>query len=50
MAVEDDLCLSRSPLPLAEPAWFELAETMWQRICALSGVGLDAARARAGAA
>ena len=50
MAVEDYLSLSRSPLRLAEPGWFELAETAaWERLRALSGIGPGETRPRAGA-
>ncbi len=45
MAVEDYLALSRSPLRLAEPGWYELAETAaWERVEVLSGIGLDGGR------
>ena len=40
MAVEDYLALSRSPLRLAEPGWYELAEAAaWERVSLVAGVG-----------
>jgi hypothetical protein len=38
-AIDDYLALSRSPLRIAEPGWYELAETAaWERLCALGGI------------
>jgi hypothetical protein len=38
-AIDDYLALSRSPLRLAEPGWYELAETAaWERLASVSAV------------
>ncbi len=38
MVIAGYLAISRLPLRFSEPAWFDLAEAEWERVCAAAGI------------